>query len=134
MFSISDSNYRHQDEVEFTIADLALTRFTDADWSSSRNRPPFSPMLWPVRFRERLQKIERADHCELRRDGKTISSRNHCGSGAAAWMKEAAGAANFGEARPAQITTVRLVSRRGRRGEATIIKKRLKYRWTQWHR
>lgn len=78
MFSISDSNYRHQDEVEFTIADLALTRFTAP---TLLEFVPEQAVLftdasgWPVRFRVSGVKAgERAEVvCELKRDGKTIS-------------------------------------------------------------
>ena len=78
MFSISDSNYRHQDEVEFTIADLALTRFTAPTLIEF---VPEQAVLFtdapglPVRFRvSGLKAGERAEVvCELKRDGKTIS-------------------------------------------------------------
>ena len=78
MFSISDSNYRHKDEVEFTIADLALTRFTAP---TLLEFVPEQAALFtdapglPVRFRVSGFKTgERAEIvCELKRDGKTIS-------------------------------------------------------------
>lgn len=78
MFSISDSNYRHQDEVTFTIADLALTRFTAP---TLLEFVPEQSVLFtdasglPVRFRvSGLKAGERAEVvCELKRDGKTIS-------------------------------------------------------------
>lgn len=78
MFSISDSDYRHNDEVEFTIADLALTRFTAP---TLLEFVPEQAVLFtdapglPVRFRvSGLKAGQRAEVvCELQRDGKTIA-------------------------------------------------------------
>lgn len=77
MFSISDSNYRHKDEVEFSIADLALTRWarpTLVEFAPERAVLFADAGGLPVRFRlSGLKAGERAEIvCELKRAGETV--------------------------------------------------------------
>ncbi|MBM4019843.1 MAG: hypothetical protein FJ288_16235 [Planctomycetes bacterium] len=78
MFSISDSNYRHQDQVTFTIADLALVRYaapTLLDFAPEQGVMFADAAGVAVRFRVTgLGPGETAETlCELRRDGAVVS-------------------------------------------------------------
>jgi hypothetical protein len=78
MFSISDANYRHQDQVTFTIADLALVRYaapTLLDFAPEQGVTFADAAGLAVRFRVTgLKPGETAEcSCELRRDGVVVS-------------------------------------------------------------
>jgi hypothetical protein len=78
MFSISDADYRHQDEVHFIIADLALERFaapTLLEFAPEQGVLFADTASLAVRLRvSGLKSGERAEVvCEMKRNGQTVS-------------------------------------------------------------